>query len=279
MSMLRGLLVLLALASPLDAAPQDISLGARHYLIDLPDHPTGAMILVLHGGGGNPAQFAEMTEFSVPALAQGYAVIYPAATQPKNLTMWNGGAASKNRPDDIGFLDQVITDASQRFSLNPSRVYLTGMSNGAMMAEAYAMQRAGAVKAVAGVSGTIDLKRTPVNPVPMLIIHGTADQRVPYDGGRGAKTKVKNANFAAIPDQVAAIVTAFGTLTKTDTVIDPASDGMRVLQSDYSNAAGVQVRLLQIEGGGHVWPGLPRKNSNKDISANTEVLRFFAAHP
>ncbi|GLS85116.1 esterase [Cypionkella aquatica] len=278
-ALILALLLLAApLAAPVAAAPQLVHLGARHYLIEMPDHPTGAMILVLHGGGGTPAQFADMTGFSAPALAEGYAVIYPAASQPKRITMWQTDVEKPGRADDFGFLDQVTRDAATRFQLDPARIYMSGFSNGAAMAEAYAMARAGRIKAVAAVSGTLDLRRT-LQAQPMLIIHGTADPRVPYQGGRGAKSKVKT-SFDAIPAQVMALVAAFGDLSQADRLIDPVDDGMQVTQSDYSNGQGVQLRLLSISGGGHGWPGrLSPKPKASDISATAEALRFFALHP
>jgi polyhydroxybutyrate depolymerase len=282
--MLRLTLLLLGLAAPSFAAPQEVNLGDRRYLIDLPDHPSGAMILALHGGGGNPSQFAQASGFSEPALAAGYAVIYPAGSGRTRLLTWNAGYccayAQRHHVDDIEFLDQVIADASTRFGLNKDRVYLTGMSNGSMMAETYAVQRADRVKAVAGVSGTIDLATTPAAAVPLLHIHGTADTHVPYLGGQGEDSLV-DTRFTATPDEIAAFVQVFGALQKTETLINPTDDGMQVIQADYRDAKGVQVRLMTIEGGAHAWPGgtSRRKVSTTDISANTEVLQFFALHP
>lgn len=282
--MLRLTLLLIALAAPSFAAPQEVNLGDRRYLIELPDHPSGAMILALHGGGGNPEQFAQASGFSAPALAAGYAVVYPAGSGRSRLLTWNAGYccayAQRQHIDDIGFLDQVIADASARFGLSKDRVYLTGMSNGSMMAETYALQRAGRVKAVAGVSGTIDLATTPAAAVPLLHIHGTADSRVPYLGGQGEDGLV-DTSFTAVADEIAAFVRAFGPMQKTETLINPTDDGMQVTQTDYRDAMGVEVRLLTVQGGVHAWPGgaSHRKVATRDISANTEVLRFFAEHP
>jgi len=145
------------------------------------------MIVALHGGKGSPRQFARSSGLAAPALRAGYAVVWPAGTGRGPLLTWNGvcccGYAARQGVDDLAFLDAVIADAT---GLDAARVFLTGMSNGSLMAEAYAARRPAAVRAVAGVAGTLDLARLPPKGrVPLLLIHGTADDHVPYRGGTG----------------------------------------------------------------------------------------------
>ncbi|OYX18435.1 MAG: hypothetical protein B7Z04_12275 [Rhodobacterales bacterium 32-66-9] len=57
MRLLAFLLTCLALSMPV--AAEIVRLGDRFYSIDLPANPKGApLILALHGGGGDPDQFA-----------------------------------------------------------------------------------------------------------------------------------------------------------------------------------------------------------------------------
>lgn len=283
--------VLVLLAWPLWARAEEISLGDRSYVIDLPSRAANApIILALHGGGGNPAQFARNSGLSRPANAKGYAVIYPAGTglERAGRLAWNGGyccgAAARNGVDDVAFLDAVIADATKRFGLDGRRVYLTGMSNGSLMAEVYAAARPGRVRALGAVSGSMDVDRVRVKgPVPILVIHGTADAHVPFAGGLGSEGK-QATDWSSVDQVIAAFTAAFrGRLTRSETVLDPVRDDTRVLKTDYSDATGrVQIRLLAIEGGGHVWPGgrrAQRSGGTADIAANTEVLQFFALHP
>lgn len=283
--MLKALILLMAFGSPALADTQTVSVGERSYRIDLADRASGAMILALHGGGGNPDQFARSSGLSRPANAAGYAVIYPAGSGRTRLLTWNAlyccGFAQRQGLDDISFLDAVIADAARRFGLDSGKVYLTGMSNGSMLAETYAGRRAGKVKAVAGVSGTMDLSRTKAAKVPLLHIHGTADTHVPYAGGQGQEG-LTNTDFTPVAREIAAFVAAFGGLSQQSRVIDPRADGMRVIETDYVDSRGVQVRLLAVEGGGHAWPGgsrAGRQGGTSDITANAEILRFFALHP
>jgi len=283
--MLRFLVLLLALAAA-PAAADTVRLGDRSYRIDLPATPQGAPILLaLHGGGGSADQFARSSGLSRPANGQGYAVIYPEGTG--RAATWNGGyccgAAQRSAVDDNAFLDAVIADATRRFGLNDRRLYLTGMSNGALMAETYAALRPARVRAVAGVSGTMDTARFRVkSPVPLLHIHGTADAMVPYAGGQGDSSLTRT-DFASVASVEAAFLAPFPMLARTEHIIDSAADGMRVIERNYADGQGrVQVRIQTIEGGGHAWPGsrrAARQGGTQDINATTEVLRFFALHP
>ena len=251
----------------------------RYYRIDLPDDPSMArVILGLHGGGGNPDQFARSSGLSNAALRLGYTVIYPAGTG--RIPTWNVGyccgQAQRNQVDDIAFIDRVIADAGGRFDLDVRHVYLTGMSNGSMMSERYAAYRPLQVAAVVGVAGTMDIASDRLRgPVPLLAIHGTADQNVPYNGGSGPRTRGTSI-FSAVEDVVHAFVAASARSLQGRAV----RSGV-VTRTDYSTQRGVPwVSLIKIEGGGHVWPGGRRTfREPRSIDATQEALRFFAQHP
>lgn len=284
-----ALLIALVLSQPL--AAETVRLGDRWYKVELPANPKGApLILALHGGGGDPDQFASASGLARAANRAGFAVVFPAGTgrRGERLLTWNGGyccgSAARKGVDDIGFLRAVIRDASDRFGVDGSGVYLTGMSNGSIMAETFTAKNPDLVRAVAGVSGTMDTARTRVlGRVPALIIHGTADSMVPYEGGQG-DTSLTRTDFAS----VASVVTAFlapwgGGLAKTTRTIDARDDGTAVIVTDYQNRGGVVLRLMTVEGGAHHWPGGRKARltdgKTQEIDANAEILRFFAAHP
>ena len=282
--MLRSLALLVLLALP--AGAETIRLGERSYRIDLPAKPQDApLILALHGGGGSADQFARSSGLSPPANRLGYAVIYPQGMG--RVATWNGGyccgVAQRRGVDDIAFLDAVIRDAAARFGLDPARLYLTGMSNGAILAETYAVIRPAHVRAVAGVAGTLDTARfRPAAPIPLLHIHGTRDSMVPFLGGTGDRSLTRS-EFASVPSVEVAFLRPHPPLALSERIINHAADGMRVSERNHSDSAGrVQIRLLTVEGGGHAWPGsrrAARHGGTLDIDATREVLRFFAEHP
>lgn len=289
MRLLAFLLTCLALSMPV--AAEIVRLGDRFYSIDLPANPKGApLILALHGGGGDPDQFASSSGFGRDATNAGYAVIFPAGSgrRGERLLTWNSGYccgyAARWNVDDIAFLEKVIEDAAARFGVAGDRVYLTGMSNGSMMAETFAALNPALVRAVAGVAGTMDVARYPVKGrVPALIIHGTADQNVPYDGGVGSSS-LSRTDFASVDAVVRAFLRPWGGALATATRrIDRRDDGTSVAMTDYRKAGDIVLRLITVEGGGHQWPGGRKarmtEGKTKEIDANTEILRFFALFP
>lgn len=283
---MRLIAFLIALCLALPAMAETIRLGDRWYEIVLPRAPKGApLILALHGGGGDPDQFASASGLGAAATAAGYAVAFPAGSgrHGERLLTWNGGYccghAQRARVDDIGFLKAVIRDARDRFGLS-DRVFVTGMSNGSILSETFAAQNPGLVRAVAGVAGTMDTRRVRVTaPVPLLIIHGTADTVVPYDGGQG-DTSLTRTDFASVASVVSAFLAPWdGGLSQTIREIDRRPDGTTVIVTDYRKGDRPVLRLMTVEGGAHHWPGGRKarltEGKTQEIDANTEILRFF----
>lgn len=277
-------LLLLPVAATADALRRVEMPGGREYLVALPPGIAAPpLILALHGGGGSPDQFARTARLTAPALAAGFAIAYPAGTSRGGpLLSWNGGyccgSAAASGVDDTGFLAAVIEDAARRFGTKP-RAYLTGMSNGAIMAQRFAAERPGKVAALATVAGTMDAARVrPSGAVPFLHIHGTADDMVPYGGGQGSSSLTRT-DFASVEQVMGAFLRPHGALPSRESVMDPVRDGTRVLRTDWGAPARPAVVLLTVENGGHVWPGGRRargEGATRDISASTEVVRFFA---
>jgi polyhydroxybutyrate depolymerase len=288
---MRLIILLLSFCLAVPALAETVQLGDRYYDIYLPADPDGApVILALHGGGGDPDQFATASGLGQKASKAGYAVIFPAGSGRRGdrLLTWNGGYccgyAARRNVDDLGFLTEVIADAADRFGVAGDRVYLTGMSNGSIMAETFAAEYPDRVRAVAGVSGTLDTASFPVKgPVPALIIHGTADPMVPYDGGKGDQSLTRT-DFASVASVVDAFLAPWGGgLTQADTTIDRKDDGTSVTVTDYQQGNRVVLRLMTVTGGAHHWPGGQKarltEGKTQEINANTEILRFFALHP
>lgn len=241
-------------ASPVDP-PGMLTFGGlqRSYLLHLPPaSPPSALVINLHGAGMTGAQQAGLTNYDALADQYGFAVAYPDGI---DLSWADGRGASipdRQGVDDVGFLSALIERLSRDFAVPPGRVFVTGMSAGAFMANRLACDRADLVSAVAPVAGTLGtaVPCAPSRPVSVLQIHGTGDEVVPFGGGpmvgRGGASEIISAPALAerwrqadgCPGPFVAQA-ASGPVQRTDSA---------------GCAGGTEVALLRIDGGGHVWP-------------------------
>jgi polyhydroxybutyrate depolymerase len=249
------------------------------------------LVVELHGRGIDAERFDQLTGFGALADEAGFALAMPSAVGE----MWNDGriaAAWTVPPDDVAYLAAVIDDAAARCLIDPRRVFVVGMSNGAAMAGRLACELAERIAAVAQVAGTagVDVLAgcRPARPVAILDIHGSADRIAPYEGGsrrglagrlmlrRGLVTSVSVDAWAEF--WVGANGAAAGAVVSElppDTAIrtwrgpTPASD----------------VTFYRVEGAGHTWPRsrftLPAflfGRTSRTFDGATVIWEFFSTH-
>ncbi len=226
------------------------------------------LVVVLHCGFGSARQAELSYGWNQQAAAGRFIVAYPDAIRRS----WNAGtccgAASSTNLDDAGFVEAVVHRIAALTPIDSRRVYVTGMSNGAMLALRIAC-RTDTFAAIAPVAGTLVTSCPAPRPASLLQIHGTADPRVPYGGGPGQAIGLDgNARVdgPAIPAVNATFRAANSCAPPRQTVIGP------ITTSSAQCAGGREVRLVSIAGGGHTWPTSP-------YNATAQIWRFFAAHP
>ncbi len=159
----------------------------------------------------------------------------------------------------------------KELSIDPARIYATGISNGGGMANRLACDMADIVAAIAPVSGAYLSWQdcSPSRPVPVVAFHGTADQIVPYDGLGRTMPPIRGwaAAWAGRND-----------CSTTPTVTLQNGEVMGETWGDCS----AEVVLYTIEGRGHSWPGsglVPGLDvATRDIVATDVIWEFFAAH-
>jgi polyhydroxybutyrate depolymerase len=175
---------------------------ARSYRLHIPSgyQPQKAvpLVIVVHGAFSSAKRIEEQTGFSTLADRLGFAVSYPNGIGIFGLLQhWNAGhccgKAAADDVDDIGFIDEVIDDTKQFLNIDRTRMYMVGFSNGGMLTHYYAAERAATLAAIAPVSGPLGSRVTPDRPewrvpppqvpLPVIILHGTSDENVPFNGG------------------------------------------------------------------------------------------------
>ena len=167
------------------------------------------------------------------------------------------------------------------------RVFATGISNGGMLCYRLAAELSDRIAAIAPVAGTMGTETCqPQRPVSVIHFHGTADQFLPFAGGRGDKS-LSSLDFFSVEHSIRQWVAADGCPAEPTVTHLPQkfADGTSVIRKHYGpGRQGAEVVLLVIEGGGHTWPGrqLPVEflgRSTRNISANDLMWEFFSRHP
>jgi polyhydroxybutyrate depolymerase len=135
------------------------------------------LILALHFASGTGSQMEQATRYTPEARRAGFVVAYPTASQNN---FWGIG-------NDLDKLRQTLDAVERVACVDPSRVYVSGISNGGFMASVLMCRMADRIAAAVlfapGIGGTGTC--APSRPVSMLEVHGTADPIVPYGGPNG----------------------------------------------------------------------------------------------
>lgn len=295
-------------AAPTDAlTPGDHTRGFaldhrdRSYLVHVPKtydltKPT-PVVLAFHGALMNGPMMVEFSGLSRKADAAGFIVVYPNGVGLKASALFfnaslpaKPSAPAATQPslpvDDVAFTRRLLDDLEKVANVDPRRIFATGMSNGGMMVHRVAAEMADRIAAAAPVAGTLALPAVhPSRPVPMIIFHGTADFIVPFDGPLGQTPATMQ--FSSVPKTIDAWRTADGCQQQGRIVETPdaANDGTTLTTTIYGpGAAGAEVVLVQVNGGGHTWPGMQPPvafigASTRNASANDLMWDFFCRHP
>ncbi len=274
----------------------------RTFLIHLPpDHGASGsypLVVVLHGGGGTARHMKRrFSGFDGFADRNGFIAVYPDGVERQ----WNDGRtidaseAHRSNVDDVGFLSGLVNYVIRRYHGNVKRVYFTGISNGALMSYRLACEIPDTIAAIAAVTGNLPenlISAAPAVPVPVLILNGTEDPLVPWEGGpiRVPLSRGKDrGRVLSAADTVRFWVRANGcAAAPVDEEVpdrDPG-DGCRVVRHVYGGCTrGAEVILYEMKGGGHTWPGGPQYlpasivgRTCRDIDATLIIGEFFKKH-
>ncbi len=150
------------------------------------------LILVFHGDGGSGAEIRK--DFPIEAVARNGALfVYPDGTNDSDGHSFDQeDDPPKNH--DVDFFDGLLATLTGAYSIDTSRVYITGMSGGAYFVNQLARWREPVVWGNAPQSGggpygngdpdfDDNGSLTTTGPVPSLIIHGSADDTVDISEG------------------------------------------------------------------------------------------------
>ena len=134
----------------------------REYLIYVPSNFSGdsavPLVLNFHGFGGNIHDYTSYTSMLSIAETEGFILVYPQGSLMDGYSHWNPslpGPTNKSNADDFGFIEALIQQLSNDYSIDSEKIYACGYSNGGMMSFGLANHKSNLIAAVASVSGAM----------------------------------------------------------------------------------------------------------------------------
>ena len=280
----------------------------RSYLVHLPVSYDKSLrrplVVVLHGGGSDAESMVAMTGFNAVADKGGFVVAYPAAYKHTSTGSglsqhWNDGRgeaqirAQSEDIDDVAFISALIEKLAQELNIDTKSVYVTGISNGALMSHRLACELSGRIAAIAPVEGNIPQKTistwSPSHPVSVLLINGTEDPVMPFNGGEITMLSFKTGMVVPVAETVDFWVSRNGCqatpVREQLADLNPDDNTTTVIERYAGGRDGNEVALYRVDGGGHTWPGGPQYMPEKligrvsrDFNASEIIWQFFKAH-
>lgn len=261
----------------------------RTYTVCIPSSWKGTpvpLVIVLHGAFGNAWSAEYGSQMTCKAQKEGFIVVYPNGTGPfrKFFLTWNVGPCSRipgyGAADDLAFLRQLIMTLRSQYTIDPRRIYVTGLSNGGMMAYQIGAKMPDLVAAICPVASCMfSVSTENKSPLSIIAIHCMNDRVIPFKGGRGWYF-----GYPITTTRVADAIEYW--VNRNGCSATPVHERIGLVSKDtYSGGAqDSEVCLCTIDRGGHAWPGGRRVFPLADrppncLSATDLMWDFFVRHP
>ena len=277
----------------------------RWYLRHVPPAHDGTtpvpVVVDLHGYSEGAEVHAMVSGLGPYGDEQGFVTLTPHGQGQGPVPLWD---TTPGGPDQV-FLEGMLDDVEASLCVDTARVFVTGLSNGAMMTSTLACALSDRFAAAAPVAGVTEVAGcSPDRPVPVVAFHGTDDGFLAYDGGFGPQVASLPSpdgqgtlgDVAAEPDgsseamgpSVPEVVADWAGRNGCD---DAAPDEEAVADDvtllSFACPAGAEAELYRVEDGGHSWPGSEFLanvenivgHTTMSISANEVMWEFFEQHP
>lgn len=242
------------------------------------------VVLNYHGGGMTMAEQMLYTRMNRTADAEGFIVVYPQGLQQN----WNVGfdMSYAAGTDDVGFTEALLDQLQREYRVDSRRVYATGLSRGGFFAQRLGAELSHRIAAVASVgaplpNAVVDSQRPRGSqlPIGVMVIHGTSDKIVAYEGKAGAYHSARSTYTYWIERN------ALSRARSTNERVDRESDDGTSISVEQTSDDSVVVALVTVQDGGHTWTGADPFNvglsigrTSQDLDLNLLIWRFFSKH-
>jgi polyhydroxybutyrate depolymerase len=241
------------------------------------------LVVALHGSMSSARTLQGRAGFDALADEMGFLVAYPNGEGAEGLFRhWNAGhccghAKSEGR-DDVGFVLRVVDAIGEALPLDRARVYVTGFSNGGMLAYRVGAAHADRIAGIGAVSASIagavwsddpdERMPDPARPVPVVVFQGRDDPRVPAEHVEVSLAWWAERNgCGALPRE------------------RPERGGHIRVRAWSDCAAGGALEAWSLDDWGHRWPGLPVSNRRdaedplRGFDGSRMMWEFFERNP
>ncbi|MEP6981765.1 MAG: PHB depolymerase family esterase [Nakamurella sp.] len=257
--------------------------GSRDYDLYVPAGLTAPapLLVMLHGGTQNAADFALGTGMNRLADQNGFVVAYPEQSRSANPAgYWNWFQPDDQRRDsgEPAIIAGIVTEIAAAHAIDPARIFVAGLSAGGAMAEVMAAtypevfakvgvhsglpyRSAADVGSAFGVMSSGHFTAA-ASPTPVLVVHGDHDSTVAV----GNATGVLQCRLLAYPQ------------ASTGEVTRSSEGGRAFIRTRHRIGGRTVAESFIVTGGGHAWFGGDPKGSYTDPSgpdASAELVRFF----
>jgi len=275
----------------------------RTFLIHTPTAYDGKkalpLVLCFHGGVGTGSEQERKTAFSSLADRENFIVVYPDGFN----NQWNdgrgGGFSGAMTTNDVGFVAALLDYLQKNYRIDAKRIYAAGGSNGGIFTNRLGVELSDKFAAIAAVVGNLPVdpktnkpfapQTGKTKPLSVLMINGTDDPFVKWEGGR---VKGGDGRVTSVAETVSSWVKSNGCnqTPKIETLPDKfPDDGTIVRRESYANCKdSTEVVLYAIVGGGHGWHGATDRglsggrslsgNLSREINSTEVIWGFFKKH-
>jgi polyhydroxybutyrate depolymerase len=237
----------------------------RTFVVQSPKTPKGRLPVVFffHGGGGRGANMAANGFRDLVAREQ-FLAVYPDGWRGN----WNDGrnaariASQQEGVDDVKFIRAIVDDLERRHSIDRSRVFAAGVSNGGIFSHYLAAKAAdlftGIAPVIGGLAEPVAPTFQPSHPISLLVIQGDADPLVPIQGGAIARSDRGGRVIAT--EAMLKKYLAHNGITAAPKIEqlpdrDPKDGTTTEVRRWPPGRDGVRVEYYLVRGGGHTMPG------------------------
>lgn len=254
------------------------------------DVPERAPLVVALAGLGQPLEeLRTWLPIEPVAMQHGFVVVYPEAIE-RRWSYWPGGGVQlpgrgAEEVDDVGFIPALAKELVAKGIADPLRLYVTGVSRGALMTWTLACERSELFAAVAPLSSPMIAPQVeacrPSRAIPVIAVASTADPVQPYDGVIQPPPLPR---LVSIPESMSYWWRRHGCTAETVEQLPHlhADDPSRVERHEWTGCAqGGPVVFYRVNGGDHEPPSLARDPAlgqhNRDMETAAVLWNAFSS--